>query len=156
MNIPDDLKIYSFIYEYFNWVFFPLTAIWIVGGLYFVIRVKKVFFLWLLIFPLVLSPLQIACVYSGWHYRMELYDRFAKTPHGWHDIDYMPPVIRAEYAKHNYRPRFRDIKALVVGTIVITPILYLSGGLVFVIITLIKNWSSRLKKAKQKYNLDKQ
>ena len=146
MNIPDDLKIYSFIYEYFNWVFLPLTAIWIAGGIYLMIRVKKVFFLWLLIFPLVLSPLQIACVYSGWHYRMELYDRFAKTPHGWHDIDYMPPEIRAEYAKHNYHPRFRDMKSMGVGTIVLTPLLYALGGLAFITISSIKSWLNRRKK----------
>ena len=146
MNIPDDLKIYSFIYEYFNWVFLPLTAIWIAGGIYLMIRVKKVFFLWLLIFPLVLSPLQIACVYSGWHYRMELYDRFAKTPHGWHDIDYMPPAIRAEYAKHNYHPRFRDMKSMGVGTIVLTPLLYALGGLAFITISSIKSWLNRRKK----------
>ena len=146
MNIPDDLKIYSFIYEYFNWVFLPLTAIWIAGGIYLMIRVKKVFFLWLLIFPLVLSPLQIACVYSGWHYRMELYDRFAKTPHGWHDIDCMPPEIRAEYAKHNYHPRFRDMKSMGVGTIVLTPLLYALGGLAFITISSIKSWLNRRKK----------
>ena len=149
MNIPDDLKIYSFIYEYFNWVFLPLTAIWIAGGIYLMIRVKKVFFLWLLIFPLVLSPLQIACVYSGWHYRMELYDRFAKTPHGWHDIDYMPPAIRAEYAKHDYRPRFRDIKALAVGTVVLTPILYALGGLAFGISAGLRKFFEKRKKKEE-------
>ena len=98
MTIPDDLKIFSFIYEYRFFALVPLYALWIAGGFYFLFRLKKVFFLWLLIFPLVLSPLHIAFVYSGWHYRMELYDRFAKTPHGWHDIDCMPPAIRAEYA----------------------------------------------------------
>ena len=149
MNIPDDLKIYSFIYEYFNWVFLPLTALWIAGGIYLIVRVKKVFFLWLLIFPLVLSPLQIACVYSGWHYRMELYDRFAKTPHGWHGIDYMPPAIRAEYAKHDYRPRFRDIKALAVGTVVLTPILYALGGLAFVISAGLRKFFEKRKKKEE-------
>ena len=149
MNVPDDLKIYSFIYEYFNWVFLPLTAIWIAGGIYLMIRVKKVFFLWLLIFPLVLSPLQIACVYSGWHYRMELYDRFAKTPHGWHDIDYMPLAIRAEYAKHDYRPRFRDIKALAAGTVVLTPILYALGGLAFVISAGLRKFFEKRKKKEE-------
>ena len=104
MSIPDELKIFSLIYEYRYIVLFPFIFLWIVGGFYFLLRLKKVFFLWLLIFPLVLSPLQIAFVYSGWHYRMELYDRFAKTPQGWHDIDHMPPAIRAEYARHNTIP----------------------------------------------------
>ena len=138
MTIPDDLKIFSYIYEYRFFALVPLYALWIAGGFYFLFRLKKVFFLWLLIFPLVLSPLHIAFVYSGWHYRMELYDRFAKTPHGWHDIDCMPPAIRAEYAKHNYHPRFRDIKALAAGTIVLTPLLYALGGVTFIVIASTK------------------
>lgn len=98
MNIPDDLKIISLIYEYRFFALVPFYTAWMLGGFYLLFRLKKMFFLWLLIFPLVLSPLSIAFVYSGWHYRMELYDRFAKTPQGWHDIDCMPPEIRAEYA----------------------------------------------------------
>ena len=148
MRIPDELKIFSLIYEYRYIVLFPFIFLWIVGCFYFLLRLKKVFFLWLLIFPLVLSPLQIAFVYSGWHYRMELYDRFAKTPQGWHDIDHMPPAIRAEYARHNYHPRFRDMKAMAAGTVVITPILYALGGSLFVIIALIKNRLNRKKTAK--------
>lgn len=149
MTVPADLKIFSFIYEYRLWVLLPLVILWTVGGFYLLFRLKKLFFLWLLIFPLVLSPLQIACVYSGWHYRMELYNQFAKTPHGWHDIDCMPPTIRAEYAKYNYRPRFRDMKAMAVGTIVITPILYALGGLTFVTIILIKDWLNRRRKVEK-------
>ena len=149
MTVPADLKIFSFIYEYRLWVLLPLVILWAVGGFYLLFRLKKLFFLWLLIFPLVLSPLQIACVYSGWHYRMELYNQFAKTPHGWHDIDCMPPTIRAEYAKHNYRPRFRDMKAMAVGTIVITLILYALGGLTFVTIILIKDWLNRRRKVEK-------
>ena len=146
MNPPKDLIIFSFIYEYHHFVLLPLVVLWIAGGFYFLFRLKKVFFLWLLIFPLLISPLQIACVYSGWHYRMELYDRFAKTPHGWHDIDCMPPAIRAEYAKHNYRPRFRDIKALAVGTIVLTPLLYVMGGTAFAAIALIQKYLKKIPK----------
>ena len=146
MNIPDDLKIFSFIYEYHHFVLFPLIALWAAGGFYFLFRLKKVFFLWLLIFPLVLSPLQIAFVYSGWHYRMELYNRFAKSPYGGRDIDCMPPEIRAEYAKHNYHPRFRDMKALGVGTVVLTPLLYILGGLGFVVTALVKGYQNVLKR----------
>ena len=113
--IPDDLKVFSLIYEYRGFVLWPLLVLWLAGGCFWLFKLKKVFFLWLLIFPLVLQPLQIAFVYSGWHYRMELRDRFAKTPHGWHDLDCMPPTIRAEYAKHNYRPRYRLYYAVTSG-----------------------------------------
>ena len=137
--IPDDLKIFNFIYEYRLYVLIPLYTAWILGGFYFLFKLKKIFFLWLLIFPLLLSPLNIAFVYSGWHYRMVLRDRFAKADSGWTDshsshsidIDLMPPEIRAEYAKHDYHPRFRDMKAMCVGVVVFTPILYILGGLAY-------------------------
>ena len=129
--IPGDLRIFSWIYECRGWVLIPLFALWAVGGVYFLFRLRKVFFLWLLIWPLFLQPLSIAATYSGWHYRMELYRRFAVTPQGWTNIDVMPPEIRAEYAKHDYHPRFRDIKAKMLGTIVFTPLLFAFGGTLF-------------------------
>ena len=136
MTIPGDLKFFSFIYEYRYFVLLPLMVLWIAGGCYLLFHLKKVFFLWLLIFPLVISPLQIVFVYSGWHYRMELRKRFAQRPQANADkfpvhstnINWMPPAIHAEYAKHNYHPRYRDMSALAVGTIVITPLLYILGG----------------------------
>lgn len=156
MAIPDDLKIFSLIFEYRFFVLIPFYAVWLLGSCYLLFRLKKMFFLWLLLFPLVLSPLHIATTWCGWHYRMELRNRFAQTDRGWSDeftrdhsidIDRMPPKIRAEYAKHNYHPRFRDMKAMVVGTIVFTPLLYASGGLVFLLIAFIKQWLKRRKKA---------
>ena len=149
MTIPTSLKFFSFIYESSHFVLIPLYALWIIGGIYLLFKLKKVFFLWLLIFPLVLSPLHIAFVYSGWHYRMELYDRYAKAPNGGHDIDCMPPPIRAEYAKHDYHPRFRDMKVMVFGTIVITPFLYVMGGLAFLVIALLRRLTRRLNVEKE-------
>lgn len=140
MTITDDLKIFSLIYEYRFFVIIPLCIIWLLGSFYFLLRLKRVFFLWLLLLPIFILPLNIAATWCGWHYRMELYDRFAKTPQGWHDIDYMPPKIRAEYARHDYHPRHRDIITMVLGTIVFTPILYGAGGLVFVVVLFIQNW----------------
>ncbi len=137
MSIPEDLKIFSLIYECRNFVLLPLIVLWLIGGGYLLFRLKKVFFLWLLIFPLVISPLQIAFVYSGWHYRMELRDRFGTYPRGKMNgvisksvnINLMPPEIRAEYAKHNYHPRYRDMKAITVRAIVFTSFFYVLGGL---------------------------
>ncbi len=146
MQVPEDLKIFSLIYEYRSFVLFPLTVLWIAGGFYWLFRLKKVFFLWLLIFPLVLSPLRIGFVYCGWHYRMELRDRFAAVRQGRTDkftprpvdIDLMPPEIRAEYAKHDYHPRFRDMKALAAGTVLLTPFLYALGGAAYFVIFLVR------------------
>lgn len=152
MVIPDDLKIFSLLYEYRFFALFPFYTVWILGGCYFLFRLKKVFFLWLLIFPIVLSPLHIAFVYSGWHYRMELYNRFAKDPHGYHDIACMPSEIRAEYAKHNYHPRFRDMKAMVIGTIVLTPLLYIPGGVIFALILL---WKKLFRSSSKKQEINR-
>ena len=144
--IPQDLKIFSLIYESRIFFLLPLYLIWFFGGFYFLFQLKKVYFLWILIFPLLLQPLNLAVTYCGWHYRMELRERFAKTDYGYSDsyssravnIDLMPPEIRAEYARNNYHPRFRDMKAMIIGTIVLTPILYLSGGGLFGLIFLIR------------------
>ena len=41
--------------------------------------------------------------------------------------------------------RFRDMKALAVGMIVLTPLLYAAGGLAFIVISLVKGRKSRKK-----------
>ena len=41
-------------------------------------------------------------------------------------------------AKHNYHPRFRDLKALAAGTIVFTPLLYLFGGVGWLIAAAVR------------------
>ena len=154
MTIPEDLKIFSTIYEMRYYLLLPLLILWGIGACYLLFRLKNSFFLWLLIFPLILSPLQIAGVYSGWHYRMELRERFARTDRGFSDsftsksinIALMPPAIRAEYAKHDYHPRFRDMKALAVGTIVLTPLLYAFGGLAYSISILLHDFLEKQRK----------
>lgn len=146
MAIPEDIRIFSLIYEYHHWVLLPLVFVWAVIGLYFICRIKKIIFLWLLIFPLIIQPLQIAAVWSGWHYRMELRNRFAQARPGFYDsftpapinIKLMPPEIYKEYAKHNFSPRYRDIKALIAGTIVFTPVLYIIGGALYLLIAIFR------------------
>ena len=146
MNIPDDLKLLSFIYENRSWVLLPLIVLWGIGGFYLLFRLKKLFFLWLLIFPLVIQPLALGATYCGLRYRMELRERFAKTEYGWSDeftsravnINLMPPEIYSEYAKHNFSPRYRDLKAQCVGIVVFTPILYAMGGLLWVVVCCIR------------------
>ena len=132
--VPDDLKIFSWIYEYRGFVLLPLLIGWVVILWRLLIRRRKVFFLWLLVLPVVIQGLNVAAVYSGWHYRMELRDRFARVPgdrFGATDINLMPPEIHAEYAKHNYHPRYRDVKAGIVGAVVVTLLLYPLGAVVY-------------------------
>lgn len=139
----EDLKIFNLIYENRLFVMVPLYLLSGVYGVYLLFCLKKVFFLWLLIFPLFLAPLHIAFVASGYFYRMELREQFAKSPQGWYDIDRMPPAIRAEYAKHDYHPRLRDLKAMCAGTFLFTFLLYCSGGLAFSIQVQRRKMSSK-------------
>ena len=99
MNIPDDLKLLSFIYENRGWVLLPLIVLWGIGGFYLLFRLKKLFFLWLLIFPLVIQPLALGATYCGLRYRMELRERFAKTDGGCEE----PDCIRREELLRNVK-----------------------------------------------------
>lgn len=135
MAIPDDLKIFSWIYEYRGFVLLPLLIGWGIVLWRLLIRCKRGwFFLWLLVLPVVIQGLNVAAVYSGWHYRMELRDRFARITgdrSGATNINLMPPEIHAEYAKHNFRPRFRDVKAGIVGIVFVTVLLYPLGAIAY-------------------------
>ena len=134
MAVPDDLKIFSLIYEYRLYALVPLFLAWLLILRHLLIRRKRVFFLWLLVLPVVIQGLNVGAVYSGWHYRMELRDRFARVPgdrFGATNINLMPPEIAAEYAKHNYRPRYRDVKAGIVGMVFVTVLLYPLGAVVY-------------------------
>ena len=47
------------------------------------------------------------------------------------NINLMPPEIGAEYAEHDYHPRFRDVKAGIVGMVFMTVLVYPLGGIVY-------------------------
>ena len=55
---------------------------------------------------------------------MGLRNRYAQIPnmHNTIDIDRMPPAIRAEYAKHDYHPRFSDVKRMILWNILLLPV----------------------------------
>ena len=135
--IPFEFKIFSHIYEYGSWLVLILSAAWFFYGLLLMTCLNRRFWLWLLIWPCIIGPMQIGFTWCGFHYRMELRDRYARTGSGWTDdfsrgpvdISKMPPEVRAEYAKHNYHPRARDLKAQTAGCIVMLPFLYLCGGI---------------------------
>ena len=137
--IPFELKIFSCIYECGRILTLLLSAAWFFYALLMMIRLNRWFWLWLLIWPCIIGPMQIGFTWCGFHYRMELRDRYAKTPQGWHSINVMPPEIRAEYAKHDYHPRARDLKAQTAGCIVMLPFLYLCGGIGWVITAFIRD-----------------
>ena len=65
---------------------------------------------------------------------MELRQRFAAYSTEAHafSLGRMPANIRAEYARNDYHPRLRDIKAQILFTIAFTPILLVIGFLLFI------------------------
>ena len=137
MAVPGDLKIFDLIYEFRLFALVPLFLAWLLILRHLLIRRKRVFFLWLLVLPMVIQGLNVGAVYSGWHYRMELRDRFARVPGdrtGAININLMPPEIGAEYAEHNYHPRFRDVKAGIVGMVFMTVLLYPLGVIVYLLV----------------------
>ena len=127
MEIPASLKIFNFIYECRLWLLVPLAIAWFVYAAILLRRRKHFFFVWLLALPLVILPIAVATTWSGWHYRMELRDRFAPNT----NINQMSPSIHAEYARHDFRPRFRDVKAMILWNLLLIPLTALGGGAVW-------------------------
>ncbi len=125
--IPFELTIFGIIYECGRWLTPVLAFAWFFYALLLLIRLNRRFWWWLAVLSLVILPPGIGFTWCGFHYRMELYDRFAKTPQGWHDIRVMPPEVRAEYEKHDSHPRARDLTAQTAACIVLLPAVYFFG-----------------------------
>ena len=133
MEIPASLKIFNIIYECRLWLLVPLAIAWFVYAAILLRSRKHFFFVWLLTLPLVILPIAVTTTWSGWHYRMELRDRFAKVPNLQDaiNIHLMPPAIYSEYAKHDFHPRFRDVKAMILWNLLLIPLTALGGGAVW-------------------------
>ena len=146
------LKIFSIIYECGRWLTLILTAAWFFYALLMMIRLNRRFWLWLLIWPCLIGPMQIGFTWCGFHYRMELYDRFAKTSQGWHNINVMPPEVRAEYEKHDSHPRARDLTAQTAACIVLLPVVYFFGAIGWFLTCAIRETFIKRGKDEQKEN----
>ena len=131
MEIPASLKIFSIIYECRLWLIIPLAVVWSVFlSMQLYHRKRKAFFITLAALPLAILPLAVTTTWSGWHYRMELRDRFAPNT----NINQMPPSIHAEYARHDFHPRLRDVKAMILWNFLLIPLTVLGGGAVWLMV----------------------
>ena len=131
MEIPASLKIFSIIYECRLWLIIPLAVVWSVFlSMQLYHRKRKAFFITLAALPLAILPLAVTTTWSGWHYRMELRDRFAPNT----NINQMPPAIHAEYARHDFHPRLRDVKAMILWNLLLIPLTALGGGAVWLMV----------------------
>ncbi len=131
--IPQNLICFRRLFDLRLWVLIPLAFVWFIVAIRLLLHSRKVFFVWLFGLPFFIMPLCIFLTWCGWHYRMELRQRFAAYSSEAHaySLGRMPANIRAEYARNDYHPRFRDIKAQVLFTIAFTPILLVIGFLLF-------------------------
>ena len=131
MEIPASLKIFSIIYECRLWLIIPLAVVWFVFlSMQLYHRKRKAFFITLAALPLAILPIAVATTWSGWHYRMELRDRFAPNT----NINQMPPAVHAEYARHDFHPRLRDVKAMILWNLLLIPLTVLGGGAVWLMV----------------------
>ena len=131
MEIPASLKIFSIIYECRLWLIIPLAVVWFVFlSMQLYHRKRKAFFITLAALPLAILPIAVATTWSGWHYRMELRDRFAPNT----NINQMPPAVHAEYARHDFHPRLRDVKAMILWNLLLMPLTALGGGAVWLMV----------------------
>ena len=117
------LELLDIIYEARLYVLVPLSLMLLMLSLFLLLRRSKLFFVCILALPLIVFPLEIAATYSGWKYRMLLVEQWGTMPDGSVNINIMPPHIREQYAQHNYRPRFRDVKTEILGALILIPII---------------------------------
>ena len=150
--IPFALKIFSIIYECGRWLTPVLAFAWFFYALLLMIRLDRRFWWWLAVLSLVILPLGIGFTWCGFHYRMGLYDRFAKTSQGWHNINVMPPEVRAEYEKHDSHPRARDLTAQTAACIVLLPVVYFFGMIGWFLTCAVRETFIKRGKDEQKEN----
>ena len=150
--IPFELKIFGIIYECGRWLTPVLAFAWFFYALLLMIRLNRRFWWWLAVLSFVILPLGIGITWCGWHYRMELYDRFAKTPQGWHNINVMPPEARVEYEKHDSHPRARDLTAQTAACIVLLPVGYFFGMIGWFLTCAVRETLIKRGKDEQKEN----
>ena len=144
MTVPFDIKIFDWIYESGKYLLPLLFVLWLTWLICVTILRKKRQFLCTSAAFLVYCMLGAAFTWCGWHYRMELRDRYAAVKQGepgWQDgrggkvynINRMPYHIQREYAKDGFRPRRRGVIAQVIWVILLTPVTLSGQWLLYLI-----------------------
>ena len=136
MEIPFELSIFSWIYETGRWIVLALLLAGLLCSFILPLWRKPVLLLFCVIFPLVFGALNFGVTWCGFHYRMELRDRWGKY-RGNVNIDRMPPEIRREYAKHDYHPRERNLKGAIIQIPVLAVLMLLFSGVTWCVILLM-------------------
>lgn len=149
IELPVEAEVLHLAFEYRIVLYSVFWALWLAVFL-LAFRHRKLRFQWpfFTVSAVLFLCLQLGCVYAGWRYRMELRDRFAAPPEVARKIAASPfrwtygrkeafdaqPDIRLSrmpaealkrYSAHNSHPRFRDLLAMLVGSIPSAAILVL-------------------------------
>ena len=142
MDIPFSIKVFSWIYESGKYLLPLLLLMWLTWLISVTIFRKKKQFLYTSVLFFVFCLLNIFFTWSGWHYRMELRNRYAvvqKGEPGWQpdrkvfNINRMPADIQYEYQKNNSRPRQRAVWGQVVLTIILMPVTLVGQWILYLI-----------------------
>lgn len=132
MDIPFDIKVFNLIYESGRYLLPFLFVLWLTWLIAVIILRKKKQFLCTSAAFIIFCLLSAAFTWSGWHYRMQLRERYAlvkpqivegqgKSTEKVYNINLMPADIKSEYAKDDYRPRRRGVIAQFIWVVLLTP-----------------------------------
>lgn len=133
MEIPFELSIFSWIYEIGRWIVLALLLAGLLFCFFLPLWRKPILLIFCVIFPLLFGAVNFGVTWCGFHYRMELRDRWG-TNRGSVNIDRMPPNIRREYAKHDYHPRERNLKGAIIQIPVLAVLMLLFSGVTWCVI----------------------
>ena len=142
MEISFDVKIFSLIYESGKYLLPFLFVLWLTWLFSVIILRKRKQFLLTSAAFLLFCLLSASFTWSGWHYRMKLYEQYAVTKQGdpgWqngkktYNINLMPSDIRREYDKNGGRPRRRGVIAQFVWMILLTPLTLFGQWILYLI-----------------------
>ena len=144
MTIPFDIRIFNIVYESGKYLLPALLVLWLVWLIYVMILRKRKQFLWTSAAFISIFIIGGVFTWSGWHYRMKLYERYAlvppdagradvNSPQKIYNINRMPAEVRREYAKNNYRPRKRQVYGQIVLVFLLTPVTLLGQWLLFLL-----------------------
>ena len=136
MDIPLDIKVFNWIYESGKYLLPFLLVLWLTWLIAVLILRKKKQFLCTSAVFIIHCFLNAAFTWSGWHYRMQLRERYAlvkpQLVEGQkystakvYNINLMPADISSEYAKDHYSPRRRGVIAQFIWVVLLTPFTFL-------------------------------
>lgn len=140
MSIPWDIKIFSWIYESGKYLLPLIFVLWLTWLISVVILRKRKQFLFTSAAFILFFALGTVFTWCGWHYRMELRERYAVVQtdetvcsNKTYNIDLMPYDVKNEYKKNGSRPHYRGVVAQVILTVIVIPLTLLGQLILYLV-----------------------